>query len=343
MPTAPYDAVVVVSFGGPEGPDDVIPFLENVTRGRDVPRERLEEVAEQYRSVGGVSPINSQNRSLVESLATELADHDLELPVYWGNRNWAPYLTDTVRQMADDGVRRALAFVTSAYSSYSGCRQYLEDIARARAEAGGDAPEIDKIRQFWNHPGFVEPFRDQLRHTLAQLGEAAPVDPATTQLVFSAHSLPLSMAATSDYVAQLEDAVGLVADAVAPDLPRALVWQSRSGPPQVPWLEPDVNDHLRALASEGVAQVVVVPIGFVSDHQEVVYDLDIRAAATAEELGLRMARLPTPLHDPRFVAMVRELIEERLDPTVEPRALGVRGVRPAPCAEGCCPAPGRPR
>ena len=331
-----YDAVVVVSFGGPEGPDDVVPFLENVTRGRGVPPERLAVVAEQYLMFGGVSPINAQNRALVDALTRELAAHGIDLPVYWGNRNWDPFLTDTVRRMAEDGVQRALAFVTSAYSSYSACRQYREDIEAARTAVGPAAPTIDKLRQFWNHPGFVEPFRDGLQAALAELDQ---IDPATTALVFTAHSLPLSMARTSDYEAQLRDAVDLVAE-VAPDLRRDLVWQSRSGPPQVPWLEPDVNDHLRDLAAVGVRQVVVVPVGFTSDHQEVVFDLDTQASETAAELGVRMIRVPTPGVDPRYVAMVRELVEERLG-TARPVALGALGVRIAPCAEGCCPAPVR--
>jgi protoporphyrin/coproporphyrin ferrochelatase len=339
-PAQSYDAVVVVSFGGPEGPDDVMPFLENVTRGRGVPPERLEEVAEQYLTTsGGVSPINAQNRALVAALDTELRSAGHDLPVYWGNRNWDPYLVDTVGQMAADGVRRALAFVTSAYSSYSGCRQYREDIERARAHVGDTAPVIDKLRQFWDHPGFVEPFRDGVRASLAALDEERR---ARCRLVFTAHSLPVSMAATSDYQAQLHDAVSLVAGAVAPELPADLVWQSRSGPPQVPWLEPDVNDHLRALADDGVDTVVVVPIGFVSDHQEVVFDLDVQAAATADDVGISLRRVPTPGTDPRFVAMIRELVEERLDLTRPRRALGELGVRPDVCPPDCCPAPQRP-
>ena len=339
-PDEDYDAVVVVSFGGPEGPDEVMPFLENVTRGRDVPRERLEEVAEQYLTTsGGVSPINEQNRALVEALQRELSDHGIDLPVYWGNRNWQPFLTDTVAQMADDGVERSLAFVTSAYSSYSGCRQYREDIETARAEVGGRAPVIDKIRQFWNHPGFIEPFREGLTAALDRLD---PDQREQTRLVFTAHSLPLSMAATSDYQTQLDDAVALVAE-VAPELERDLVWQSRSGPPQVPWLEPDICDHLRALADDGIDTVVVVPIGFVSDHQEVRFDLDTQAAEVADELAMTFLRVPTPGTHPGFVTMVRELITERLDPTAPRRALGTLGPRSDTCAMDCCPPPQRPR
>jgi ferrochelatase len=334
----PYDAIVVVSFGGPEGPDDVMPFLRNVTRGRDVPDERLAVVAEQYMTTGGRSPINDQNRALVTALRDELSANGHDLPVYWGNRNWAPYLTDTVSAMRDDGVRRALAFVTSAYSSYSACHQYLDDIAAARSQVGPDAPPIDKLRQFWNHPGFVGPFRD---------GVAAAVDALTTgddaltagqlRLVGTAHSLPVSMARTCDYETQLLDALALIGE-TAPDIGRDLVWQSRSGPPQVPWLEPDVNDHLRALAADGVEGVVIAPIGFVSDHQEVVYDLDVMARETADELGLRMQRVPTPGTDPRFVSMIRLLIEERQSDG-ETLTIGAMGARPAPCVAGCCPAP----
>ena len=335
-----YDAIVVVSFGGPEGPDDVMPFLRNVTRGRDVPDGRLGLVAEQYMTTGGRSPINDLNRALVGALHDELATHGHDLPVYWGNRNWDPYLSDVVATMRDDGVGRALAFVTSAYSSYSACRQYLDDIDAARATVGRGAPQIDKIRQFWNHPGFIEPLRDGAARAMSALttGDGA-LDPTRVHLLGTAHSLPTAMAATCDYEVQLRDALDLVAE-VAPGLASDLVWQSRSGPPQVPWLEPDVNDHLRALAGQGVEGVVVVPVGFVSDHQEVVYDLDVMARATADELGMRLVRVPTPGTDPRFVSMVRELFEERQLGAM-PRALGAMGVRPAPCELGCCPAPAR--
>ena len=337
-PEHPVDAVVLVSFGGPEGPDDVLPFLENVTRGRGVPRERLEEVAEQYLRFGGVSPINDQNRAFRAALEAELAERGPALPVYWGNRNWAPFLTDTVRQMADDGIRHAVALVTSAYSSYSGCRQYREDIERARAEVGDAAPQIDKIRAFWNHPGFIGPFRAALT---AALGDLPADRRRRARLVFTAHSLPVSLAATSDYEAQLREAAGLVA-AAAPELEWDLVWQSRSGPPQVPWLEPDVNDHLRALAEQGVDTVVVVPVGFVSDHQEVIFDLDTQAAETAAELGMTFARVPTPGTHPETVAMARELVAERAGVTPTRRTLGHLGPRADVCPHDCCPAPTRP-
>jgi len=335
----PYDAVLLLSFGGPEGPDDVMPFLENVTRGRGVPRQRLEEVAEQYRRFGGVSPINAQNRALLAALEAELAAHGPQLPVYWGNRNWHPFLTDSVARMADDGVRHAIAVVTSAYSSYSGCRQYREDIERARAAVGDRAPLIDKARAYWNHPGFIGPFR---RSTAAALAQVPVERRDRARIVFTAHSLPSAMAATSDYEVQLRDAAALVADEIAPGAPWDLVWQSRSGPPQVPWLEPDVNDHLRALAADGVDTVVLVPVGFVSDHQEVVFDLDTQAADTADELGILLVRAATPGTDPEFVAGLRELVAERTGAVATRRTLGVLGPRADVCPADCCPPPARP-
>ena len=320
-----YDAVIVVSFGGPEGPDDVLPFLENVTRGRNVPPERLQVVVKQYERYGGVSPINSQNRALVAALDAELVRAGHSLPVYWGNRSWHPFLADTVRQMRDDGVERALAFVTSGYSSYSSCRQYLENIEAARDLVGPGAPVIDKIRQFYDHPGYVGPFSRRLRDAL--LPDA--------HIAFTAHSIPIAMADRSDYVAQLGETARLVAERGAPDRPYELVFQSRSGAPNQPWLEPDIGAHIDALAAKGVPAVVVVPIGFVSDHMEVVHDLDVLAAERARAAGIAFARAATPGTDPEFVAMIRELIEERLDPARERRALGALGVRPDVCP-GCC-------
>ncbi|MEV4725811.1 ferrochelatase [Micromonospora humida] len=341
-----YDALVLVSFGGPERPEDVLPFLENVTRGRGVPPERLAEVAEHYLHFGGVSPINQQCRELLAAIRADLATHDVDLPVYWGNRNWDPMLADTVARMRDDGITRALAFVTSAYGGYSSCRQYQEDIAAARSAVGPDAPVIDKLRQFWDHPGFVEPHADAVRSALAQLD---PAGRDTTRLVFTAHSIPTSAAATAGphggrYTAQLAETARLVHAAAAPDLPYDLVWQSRSGPPQVPWLEPDVNDHLTALAGQGVTGVVVSPIGFVSDHLEVVWDLDTEASETAKQLGLDFVRAGTPGTDPRFVAMVRELVAERTAPggPATRRRLGelpMWDTCPTPC---CVPAARRP-
>lgn len=295
-----YDALILVSFGGPEGPDDVIPFLENVTRGRNVPRERLEVVGRHYHLFGGVSPINGQCRELKAAIEADFAAHGVDLPVYWGNRNWKPYLADTVRQMRADGVRRAAAFVTSAYSGYSTNDQYLEDIARARAEVPG-APEIDKLPVYCLRPGFVDPFVDAARDALARLPEDA-------HLVFTAHSVPLSQPHRADYVAELERVAAIVRERVAPGRPSALVYQSRSGPPSQPWLEPDIVEHLEKLHGEGVRAAAAVPIGFVSDHMEVKYDLDVEAADRAAELGLAFARAATPGADPRFAALPRELL-----------------------------------
>jgi protoporphyrin/coproporphyrin ferrochelatase len=330
----PYDAFLLLSFGGPEHPDDVMPFLRNVTRGRGVPDERLLEVAEHYHHFGGVSPINQQCRDLLAALS-------VDLPKYWGNRNWQPMLADTVARMRDDGITSALAFATSAYGGYSGCRQYWEDIAAARAYVGPGAPAITKLRQFHDHPGFVAPHADAVEAALATL------DPArrdSTRIVFTAHSIPVSMADTAGpeggrYTAQLRETAGLVHAVSAPGLPWDLAWQSRSGPPQVPWLEPDINDHLAALAEQGVTDVVVSPIGFVSDHLEVIWDLDNEARETARKLGLGYARAGTPGTDPRFLAMIRSLVQERTDGAPRER-LGRLPVWDV-CAADCCPAPAR--
>lgn len=331
-----FDAVLLLSFGGPEGPADVMPFLETVVRGRGVPRERLVEVAHHYDLFGGKSPINDQNRALLQALRVEFDAHGLGLPLYWGNRNWHPLLADTLRAMRADGVRRALAFVTSAYGSYSGCRQYLEDIARARAEVGQGAPEIEKLRLFYDHPLFIEANAARVRDAFARL----PSD-RRARLLFTAHSVPLAMAATSRYEDQLRESARLVADAAGRGDDWELVFQSRSGPPTQPWLEPDVLDRLRALAAQGDTAALLAPIGFVSDHMEVVYDLDTEAQALARELGLTLVRAATAGTHPAFVALVRELVEERLDPSLPRRALG-RLPRPGDtCADACCPAPAR--
>jgi protoporphyrin/coproporphyrin ferrochelatase len=345
-----YDAFLLVSFGGPEGPGDVMPFLANVTRGRNVPPERLAQVAEHYYAFGGVSPINQQCRDLLAAVRTDFAASGVPLPVYWGNRNWAPYLTDTVRQMTEDGVQRAVAFVTSAYSSYSSCRQYLDDIERARAAAGPDAPRIDKIRRFFNHPGFIEPFAGNVRAALATL-PAEVRDHA--HLVFTAHSIPLAMAETSGppgdrgrYVAELTEAARLIAERTdAGAHPWSLAYQSRSGPPSQPWLEPDVRDHLADLAKSRTQAVVVVPAGFVSDHMEVRHDLDVEAAQTADGLGLAFARAATPGTSPRFASMITELVRERMAQPegTQPEtavsdnpALGDMGVPRQTCPADCC-------
>jgi ferrochelatase len=337
---SPFDAVLVLSFGGPEKLDEVMPFLRNVLRGRSVPEDRMREVAHHYELFGGVSPINGQNRALIAALEVELRAKGPALPVYWGNRNWHPCLADTLREMVREGRKRALGFVTSAYSSYSGCRQYRDDIDRARAEVGPEAPEVEKLRQFYNHPGFVEANVDGVR---AALGRLSGDRRDKARVVFTAHSVPMSMLAGSDYLMQLRETAGLVAGAVG----RAewdLVFQSRSGPPTQPWLEPDVRDHLTALQSRGVADVVLAPIGFVSDHMEVVYDLDTEARRHCEAIGLGMVRAATAGTHPAFVSMIRELILERTGGG-ERRALGTLGPRGDGCREDCCPRPsvGPPR
>jgi protoporphyrin/coproporphyrin ferrochelatase len=334
-----YDALLLLSFGGPEGPDDVIPFLENVTRGRNVPRERLNEVAGHYLHFGGVSPINAQNRALIAALRDELRRHEVPLPVYFGNRNWHPYVTDTIDRMRADGVRRALVFVTSAFSSYSGCRQYREDVIRAVETLGPLEIEFDKIRGFYNHPGFIETMVERTSATLA----AIPAEQRdTTEVIFTAHSIPESMAKGCAYEKQLAEAARLVAEAL--ELPSwRLAYQSRSGPPMVPWLEPDILDALGTLSGAGYTDVAVVPIGFVSDHMEVLFDLDHEAAERSAELGLGFHRVPTAGVHPRFVAMIRELIEERMQADPVRPALGsfppVHDICPLNC---CLIGAGRP-
>ncbi len=334
-----YDAILVTSFGGPESTEDVMPFLENVLRGKNVPRERMLAVAEHYYHFGGRSPINDQNRRLIAALGAELAEHGPRLPVYWGNRNWHPMLADTVRQMKADGIRRALAFVTSAYSSYSSCRQYREDIARAQSAAGEGAPIVDKIRAFHNHPGFIEAVVDRVRQALAELPEERR---SGAQLIYTAHSIPLGMAQHCDYEVQLEETGRLVADALGHKEWRQ-VYQSRSGPASQPWLGPDILDHLRTVrAQSGSADVVIAPIGFVSDHMEILFDLDTQARELCAELGLNMVRAGTAGTHPRFIRMIRELICERIDENTARLTLGSLGPRPDVCAIDCCPAPTRP-
>jgi len=314
-----YDALLVVSFGGPEGMEDVIPFLENVLRGRNVPRERMLQVARHYELFGGVSPINQRNRDLIAALEQELEANGPRLPIYWGNRNWHPLLPDTLEQMKADGIENALAFVTSAYSSYSSCRQYLQNISDAQTQVGPGAPRVEKLRVFYNHPLFIEANVDHIRTALDQLGAK------DVYLVFTAHSIPESMAANCDYVKQLNETGMLIAQALKVDKWQ-LVYQSRSGSPMQPWLGPDVTDHLRALHQEGVRNVVLAPIGFVSDHMEVVYDLDVEARKVADEIGLHMVRAATAGTHPSFVKMIRELILERMNDEVPANI----------CAPDCC-------
>jgi ferrochelatase len=353
---APYDALLLLSFGGPEGPDDVVPFLENVTRGRGIPTERLKEVGQHYFLFGGVSPINDQCRSLLAAIREDLAAAGVDLPVHWGNRNWAPYLTDTLREMVRAGHRRIAVLATSAYASYSGCRQYRENLADALAtlEAEGlPVPKVDKLRHYFNHPGFVEPMVEGVLASLAELDDAVR---AGAHLAFTTHSIPESAADTSGpveghgeggaYVAQHLDVARLIAGAVRErtgvDHPWELVYQSRSGAPHIPWLEPDICDHLEALHGKGVPAVVMVPIGFVSDHMEVLYDLDTEAMAKAAELGLPVRRSATVGADPRFAAAVRELLLERAaaERGAAPQrcALGALGPSHDLCPVGCCPA-----
>ena len=349
VPTAPepFDAFLLLSFGGPEGPDDVLPFLRNVTSGRGIPDERLVEVAHHYDHFGGVSPINEQNRNLLAALAKSFAANGTSLRLYWGNRNWQPFVADVVTQMKADGVRRALVLATSATTSYSSCRQYREDLASAQLAAGEDAPELVKLRHFFNHPGYVAANADGVRAALAALAAHLRAD---ARLVFTAHSIPNSMDASASptghgYTRQQRETARLVAEAVrGPGAEFDLVWQSRSGPPQVPWLEPDIADHLRVLAAEGVQAVVVAPTGFVSDHLEVRWDLDTEAAELAEELGLTMVRAATAGTHPAFVEAITELVDEQVRGT-EARALGDQGVESGwkcPVDQGCCALAARP-
>ncbi len=327
-----YDAILIVSFGGPEGMNDVMPFLENVLRGRNVPPERMHTVAHHYELFGGVSPINEQNRKLINALEAELKENGLHLPIYWGNRNWYPLLADTLRQMKDDGVKRALAFVTSAYSSYSGCRQYRENIARAQAEADAGDLQIDKLRVFYNHPGFIEP---NIENISAALKEIPAERRAAAHIAFTAHSIPQSMASNCAYTDQLLETCRLIAKGLD-QVQWQLVFQSRSGSPSQPWLEPDICDHLKHLKADGVTDVVIAPVGFISDHMEVLYDLDTEARHLSEEIGLNMIRAATVGTHPLFVKMIRELILERMTENPVRRALGTRGANHDVCPMDCC-------
>jgi protoporphyrin/coproporphyrin ferrochelatase len=330
-----YDAILLVSFGGPEKPDDVLPFLENVLRGKPVPRERLIEVAEHYKLFGGHSPINDQNRALIAALEIELRAHGIELPIYWGNRNWHPLLADTLGQMKRDGIQRALGFFTSAYSSYSGCRQYREDIAAAQQIVGEGAPRVDKIRAFYNHPGFIESVTSNADETFAQVPAERR---SSARLLFTAHSIPMTMATTSRYVEQLEEASRLVAEALGHPNHR-LVYQSRSGSPSQPWLGPDILEAIDEEHSCGAKDLVLVPVGFISDHIEIIFDLDTQARERCQELGITYQRARTAGTHPRFVSMIRELIVERITASPHRPALGCYGPSHDICPIDCCPAP----
>ena len=329
-----YDAILIVAFGGPEQRDDVIPFLENVLRGKPVPRERMLEVAEHYYHFDGISPINGQVRDFIAALRPELDHVGINLPIYWGNRNWHPLLPDTVRQMAADGVQRVLAVFTSAYSSYSGCRQYRENVIAARETTGEGAPTIDKVRVFYNHPDFIAANVERIRSAFEQLPEASR---SRARVAFTAHSIPLSMANNCNYAVQLNETCRLIAAAL--DLPTerwSLVFQSRSGRPSDPWLEPDVVDHVRTLRDQGVKSLVIAPVGFLSDHMEVLFDLDEEAHEVCQELGIDMARASTVGTHPLYVSMIRELIQERLGATSERRAIGRFGPSHDVCPADCC-------
>ncbi len=330
--TPAYDAILLVSFGGPEALDEVMPFLENVLRGRNVPRERMIDVAHHYDLFGGVSPINGQNRALIAALRAELDRSGIALPIYWGNRNWYPLLTDTMKQMKADGIQHALAIFTSAYSSYSGCRQYRENIQKAQEEVGAGAPQVSLLRKFYNHPGFIDANVDHLRAALAKIPAERR---ASVPVFFTAHSIPSGMAQKSAYEAQLHDTCQLVADG-AGIRAWSLVYQSRSGAPGQPWLEPDVLDVLRELHAQGKTDVVLAPIGFISDHMEVRYDLDTEASQLCAELGLNMVRAATAGVHPAFIAMLRDLIVERMTADPVRPALGARGPSHDVCPVDCC-------
>lgn len=346
-----YDAILLTSFGGPEGPDEVMPYLERVTAGRGVPHERLVEVSHHYLALGGVSPINDQNRELLAAMTERFPERGIDIPIYWGNRNSAPFFADVVNEMYEAGHRRILAWVTSAYSSYSGCRQYRENLYGALAdnELIGKMT-IDKVRHYFDHPGFVAPTIDDLRDKLNSL-QASGYSIGDIHVFFTTHSIPNSMGETSGpparrdefakpggaYEAQHLATAKIVMDALGESTPTwSLTYQSRSGSPQMPWLEPDINDAISAAHASGKKAVVVAPIGFVSDHVEVIWDLDNEARETATDLGLAFERVRTAGADPRFVDAIADLILERMQ-NAERKALSALGPWSDACAVGCCP------
>lgn len=336
-----YDAILVVSFGGPEGMEEVMPFLDNVLRGKGVPEARKLEVAHHYELFGGISPINGQNRELVAALTIGL-EKALpgagEVPVLLANRNTPPYIPEVMKACMDQGYQKVLVYITSGFSCYSGCRQYRENLMAAQADLGENAPQFDKIRVFFNHPLFIETVSDKVAEALALLPDDQRGD---ARVVFTAHSIPMAMANTSDYTKQLNEAARLVAERL--ELSGwDLVYQSRSGPPQVPWLDPDICDHLDALKAQGVPAVVVSPLGFVSDHMEVLFDLDLEARDHAAKLGLGYVRASTPGNDPRMIEMIVELIRERALDLPERRAIGRLPPKHDVCPANCCPAIKRP-
>jgi ferrochelatase len=338
-----YDAILIVGFGGPERREDVLPFLENVTRGRGVPRERLLAVAEHYYHFGGASPINAQVRELIAALRAELERQGITLPIYWGNRNWHPFLADVMAEMTARGVKRALGIVLAAYSSYSSCRQYREDIERAQAAVGPGAPQVDKVRVFYNHPEFIAANSERVIEAITTWSADRQED---LHVAFTSHSIPLAMAQTCDYAQQIGETCRLVAAAVGIDRNRwSIAYQSRSGRPEDPWLGPDILDHLKDLKQRGTGSILVHPIGFLSDHLEVLYDLDFEAKALCDQLALEMIRGRTVGTHPRFVTMLRLLIMERLNTTAQMARAAVGAYPPSHdvCPESCCLPPARPQ
>lgn len=329
-----YDAILIVSFGGPEGMQDVMPFLENVTRGRNIPRERLLSVAHHYELFDGISPINEQNRQLISALEKLLAQEGPHLKVYWGNRNWHPLLPDTLQTMKNDGVNKAIAFVTAAYSSFSSCRQYLEDIESARLAIGQGAPEIDKVRAFYNHPAFIEVNAENLKNALEQIPQSRREN---CPIAFTAHSIPESMANNCLYATQLQETCTLVASSLGQNNWN-LVYQSKSGAPGQRWLEPDICDHIKELSKKQIRDLIVLPLGFISDHMEVIYDLDHEAKILCEELGINFVRATTAGTNPKFIEMIRALILEKIDPEFPQPYLGTMGPAEASCQTDCCPS-----
>ena len=336
----PFDALLVVSFGGPDGPDDVMPFLENVLRGKNVPRERMLEVSEHYQHFGGASPINAQNLALIEAVKKDLAANGIDLPVYWGNRNWHPMFADTLEQMKKDGIKKSLAFFTSIFSCYSGCRQYRENIIEAQEQVGPGAPEVHKLRMAFNHPLYIGASADRVQKALDKIPESRR---SATRVVFTAHSIPLSMAENCKYETQLTEASRLIMEAIGEN-PWDLVYQSRSGPPQQPWLDPDICDHIQSLHDAGETEdMVIMPVGFVSDHMEVMFDLDTEAMDLCKELSINMVRAGSVGVHPEFVSMISQLILERTTGT-EKQAIGNMPPNWDVCPKDCCTyTPRRPK
>ena len=331
-----YDALFLVSFGGPESLDEVKPFLERITEGKNIPANRLEEVTQRYETVGGVSPLNANMRNIKEKLETEIKSRDIDIPIFIGYRNVEPLIIRTVNEMKESGVSRCLAWLSSPYSSYSSCRQYTENIENACSQID-NAPQIDQIRRHHDHPGLIEPAADCLRSAIEEIPNALRDE---TVLLFSAHSLPQSMAETCRYESEINEAASLVANKVDPNkrLRREVVWQSRSGPPHIPWLEPDINDKLDQLASEGVKAVVVSPIGFPIENFEILWDLDFEASNKAASLGMSFSRADSVENDSRFISMIADLLCERIDkPTFSSSALGSLNISPKKCEKDCCP------